>query len=70
MVLRRRKYLQLLPILTIPVVSGCSQRNESPSIPLRMARIINLSETELPVELTASDDTGTPDTLYTGQIGT
>jgi hypothetical protein len=70
MVLRRRKYLQSLPILTIPVVSGCSQQNESPLITLRMVRVINLSETELLIELTASDDTGTPDTLYTGQIGT
>ena len=51
-------------------IAGCSQRNESPSITLRMVRVINLSETELPVELTALDDTGTPHTLYTGQIGT
>lgn len=35
-----------------------------------MVRIINLSETELPVELTAVDDTRTAVGLYTGQIGT
>lgn len=35
-----------------------------------MVRVINFSETKLSVELTTLDDTGTPDTLYTGQIGT
>lgn len=35
-----------------------------------MVRIINLSGTEVPVELTAVDGTRTTDTLYTGQIST
>ena len=37
---------------------------------LRMVRIINLSETEVPVELAAVGGTGMSNVLYTGQIGT
>ena len=37
---------------------------------LRMVRIINLSETEVPVELAAVGGTGMSNALYTGQIGT
>ncbi len=70
MVLRRRQYLQSFPLLTIPIVSGCSQQHESPSTMLRMVRVINRSETEVPVELTAVDGTGMANALYTGQIGT
>lgn len=70
MVLRRRQYLQSFPLLTIPIVSGCSQQHESPSIMLRMVRIINLSETEVPVELAAVGGTGMSNALYTGQVGT
>ena len=70
MALRRRKYLQLFPILSIAGISGCSRQDKSFSVTLRMVRVINLAETEVPIRVTVSQNTETPETLYSGLIGT
>lgn len=67
---RRRTFLQSIPIVAMPIVAGCSRQEDPPSVALRLVRVINLSETDVSIELVASHESGMTETLYSGEIRT
>lgn len=70
MPLRRRTVIQSLPIILMSVVAGCGRQEDSPSVDLRLVRVINLSETDVLIELVGLHESGVTQTLYSGEIGT
>jgi len=71
--IHRRRFLRSLPLAALPAVAGCSRPSKTEPVDLRMARVVNLAERVLSVELTAMPagaDNAEARVLYAGPVGT